>query len=160
MLVRGIPPEVPAGALDVPSLSLDRPQIFFGTRRQQEYAVQPTGAYMGRLLKYAGLHAVSGPVTYGAILALSLPTFLLGEMALRGRPQQDIHRYIGRFTLITLLFLTSGLGLARTLGVTLDGDLSAYTVMGLGFEFVSAGFASRSDAKVASVSAAARKRRP
>ena len=43
--------------------------------------------------------------------------------------------------LITLLFLTSGLGLARTLGVTLDGDLSAYTAMGLGFEFVSAGAA-------------------
>lgn len=39
-------------------------------QRQQEYAVQPTGAYAARLLKYAVLHAVSGPVMYGAILAL------------------------------------------------------------------------------------------
>ena len=39
-------------------------------QRQREYAVQPTGGYVGRLLKYALLHAVSGPVTYGAILAL------------------------------------------------------------------------------------------
>jgi uncharacterized membrane protein (UPF0182 family) len=43
MLVRGIPPEVPAGSLDVPGLSLDRPEIFFGTRRQQEYAVITPG---------------------------------------------------------------------------------------------------------------------
>jgi hypothetical protein len=41
---------------------------------------------------------------YLGILLLSLPTFLLGEMAGRGRPQQDIHRYVGRFTLFTLLY--------------------------------------------------------
>ena len=41
---------------------------------------------------------------YLGILLLSLPTFLLGEMAGQGRPQQDIHRYVGRFTLFTLLY--------------------------------------------------------
>lgn len=40
--------------------------------------------------------------------------------------------------LVTLLFLTSGLGLARTLGVALDGSLSSYTAMGLAIEFISA----------------------
>ncbi|MCH7715601.1 MAG: DegT/DnrJ/EryC1/StrS aminotransferase family protein [Gemmatimonadetes bacterium] len=39
-------------------------------QRQQEYAVQPTGAYAARLLKYAVLHAVSGQVMYGTVLAL------------------------------------------------------------------------------------------
>jgi len=40
--------------------------------------------------------------------------------------------------LTTLLFLTGGLALARTLGVAVDGGLSSYTAMGLGFEFASA----------------------
>ena len=43
--------------------------------------------------------------------------------------------------LACILFLTSGLALARLSGVALDGELSSYTTMGLGFEFVSAGFA-------------------
>jgi uncharacterized protein len=43
MLLRGIPPEVPAGAREVPGLRIDRPEIFFGTR-QQPYAVVSPGA--------------------------------------------------------------------------------------------------------------------
>jgi len=44
MLVRGIPPEIPAEAFDVPDLGLERPEIFFGTSPQQEYAVVTPGA--------------------------------------------------------------------------------------------------------------------
>ena len=42
MLMSGIPPEVPAGAREVPALVLERPEIFFGTR-QQVYAVVSPG---------------------------------------------------------------------------------------------------------------------
>ena len=40
-----------------------------------------------------------------------------------------------RVALVTLAFLCAGLGSARLLGVALDGDLSTYTAIGLGFEF-------------------------
>lgn len=43
MLIRGIPPEVPAEAREIPALRLERPQIFFGTRFQEEYAVVTPG---------------------------------------------------------------------------------------------------------------------
>ena len=42
MLMTGIPPQVPPGAVDAPELELDRPEIFFGTR-QQLYAVVSPG---------------------------------------------------------------------------------------------------------------------
>ncbi len=40
--------------------------------------------------------------------------------------------------LTTLLFLTSGLALARLYGVSTDGELSAYTVFALVFEILTA----------------------
>lgn len=44
LLIRGIPPEVPPESFDVPALRLERPEIYFGTRRQQDYAVITPGA--------------------------------------------------------------------------------------------------------------------
>ncbi len=46
-----------------------------------------------------------------------------------------------RSALVAIAFATAGLGSARLFGTLLDGGLSSYTAMGLGFEFVSAGFA-------------------
>lgn len=43
MLVRGIPPEVAVAARGIAGLDLVRPEVFFGTRLQQEYAVVSPG---------------------------------------------------------------------------------------------------------------------
>jgi hypothetical protein len=48
---------------------------------------------------------------------------------------------LARSALLAIAFLTAGLGSARLLGVALDGGLSSYTAMGLGFEFTSAAVA-------------------
>jgi uncharacterized membrane protein (UPF0182 family) len=76
MLVRGIPPEIPAGALDVPGLALDRPEIFFGTSPQQEYAVVTPGPE--QYLAPSGAAGVPG-VDYpeGIQLTSALRTVLL-----------------------------------------------------------------------------------
>jgi uncharacterized membrane protein (UPF0182 family) len=42
MLMSGIPPEIPAGALEVTALGLERPQVFFGNRPQPYAVVNPT----------------------------------------------------------------------------------------------------------------------
>jgi hypothetical protein len=60
---------------------------------------------------------------------------------------------LARSALLAIAFLTAGLGSARLLGVALDGGLSSYTAMGLGFEFTSSAVAiallSRSEAPIA-----------
>jgi uncharacterized membrane protein (UPF0182 family) len=43
MLLAGIPPETVAAGSSAPALSLERPEIFFGTRPQPEYAVVTPG---------------------------------------------------------------------------------------------------------------------
>lgn len=47
-----------------------------------------------------------------------------------------------RPALLALAFLTGGLATARLLGVALDGGLSSYTAMGLGFELATVAIAS------------------
>jgi uncharacterized membrane protein (UPF0182 family) len=76
MLVRGIPPEIPTDALDVPGLGLERPQIFFGTSAQQEYAVVTPGPE--QYLAPSGAAGVAG-VDYpeGIQLTSALRTVLL-----------------------------------------------------------------------------------
>jgi hypothetical protein len=61
----------------------------------------------------------------------------LGALALLGALRAPLRRP----ALIALGFLASGLGLARLLGALLDGDVSAYTAMGLGFEWTTAALA-------------------
>jgi hypothetical protein len=46
-----------------------------------------------------------------------------------------------RPALLAIAFLTAGLGSARLLGVAIDGGVSSYTAMGLGFELTSAAVA-------------------
>ncbi len=46
-----------------------------------------------------------------------------------------------RPALLAVAFATGGLGIARLFGLLLDGGLSSYTAMGLGFEFTSAAIA-------------------
>lgn len=79
----------------------------------------PTGSTELRAM-YGGLQAALGAL---AGLAAFRPALL--------RP-----------ALLAIAFLTAGLGTARLLGSALDGDLSSYTAMGLGFEFASAVIAS------------------
>lgn len=61
----------------------------------------------------------------------------IGGLALLGalRPQNSAH------ALYTVAFLCTGLALARTFGVAVDGGLSGYTNGALAFEFLSAGLA-------------------
>jgi len=63
----------------------------------------------------------------------------IGALSLAGA----LNPSLARTALIALAFLCSGLGGTRLLGVLLDGGLSAYTIFGLLFEFVSATFAIR-----------------
>ena len=58
----------------------------------------------------------------------------LGALALAGALREPLRRP----ALIALGFVTSGLGLARLLGTLLDGAVSSYTAMGLGFEWTTA----------------------
>ena len=46
-----------------------------------------------------------------------------------------------RPALVCIAFLCAGLGLARLAGAAVDAELSAYTIMGLFFEWVSVGYA-------------------
>lgn len=46
-----------------------------------------------------------------------------------------------RPALVAIAFATGGLGIARLFGTLLDGGVSSYTAMGLGFEFASAAIA-------------------
>jgi hypothetical protein len=78
-------------------------------------ASTPTGTTELRAM-YGGLQAAIG------LLALA--------GALRGG--------LTRTALVTVGALTAGLGSARLLGVFLDGGFTAYTGMGLGFEWASA----------------------
>jgi hypothetical protein len=78
----------------------------------------PTGSTELRAM-YGGLQAALGAL---AGLAALRPTLV--------RP-----------ALLAIAFLTAGLGSARLLGVALDGGVSSYTAMGLGFEFTSAAIA-------------------
>ena len=78
----------------------------------------PTGSTELRAM-YGGLQAALG--------------LLAGLAALRAS--------LVRPALIAIAFLTAGLGSTRLLGVAIDGGLSSYTAMGLGFEFTSAAVA-------------------
>ena len=60
----------------------------------------------------------------------------VGALALAGLLRAPLRRT----ALVSLGFLTGGLGLARLAGVALDGGLSSYTALGLLFELTSAGF--------------------
>lgn len=61
----------------------------------------------------------------------------IGSLALAGLLQESLRRP----ALVALLFLCGGLFIARLAGAALEGELSAYTRMGLGFEIASAGLA-------------------
>lgn len=78
----------------------------------------PTGTTELRAM-YGGLQAALG--------------ILLGAGAMRSS--------LARPALLTVAFITGGLGVARAFGVLLDGGFSSYTAMGLGFEFASAAVA-------------------
>ena len=75
----------------------------------------PTGSTELRAM-YGGLQAALGALLGLAVLRASLV-----------RP-----------ALVATAFLTAGLGSARLLGTLIDGGVSAYTAMGLGFELTSA----------------------
>src|SRR5262245_2750404 len=89
----------------------------------------------GSLAEAAGVVAQSPTATtelramYGGLQAA------IGVLALFGAARGDLRRT----ALLTIGFITAGLGTTRLLGVILDGGISAYTVMGLIFEFGSAG---------------------
>jgi hypothetical protein len=78
-------------------------------------ATTPTGTPELRAM-YGGLQTAIG--------LLALAGFLRGSLT--------------RTALVSIGLLTAGLGAARLLGVVLDGGFSAYTGMGLGFEWTSA----------------------
>ena len=78
----------------------------------------PTGSTELRAM-YGGLQAAIG--------------LLAGLGALRAT--------LARSALVAIAFLTAGLGVARALGLALDGGFTSYTGMGLGFEFASAAIA-------------------
>jgi hypothetical protein len=59
----------------------------------------------------------------------------VGALALAGLLRAPLRRT----ALVSLGFLTTGLGLARLAGVALDGGLSSYTALGLVFEISTAG---------------------
>ncbi len=86
------------------------------------------------LAEIAGVSAVSTTANvelramYGGLQAA------LGSFALLAAFREDLQRP----ALLSLAFLCAGLGLARMLGVIVEGELSTYTAAGLGFEFVSA----------------------
>ena len=63
----------------------------------------------------------------------------LGVLAALGLGRAELTRT----ALVALGLVTAGLGSARLLGAFVDGGWSAYTVMGLVFEFGSAAWASR-----------------
>ena len=101
----------------------------------------------GALVEIAGVSAVSTTANielramYGGLQAA------IGSFAALAVFQAGLQRP----ALLTLAFLCAGLGLARLLGAVLEGELSSYTAVGLGFEFVSAGAAiwlTRRDAPV------------
>ena len=62
----------------------------------------------------------------------------IGLLALLAAFRVDLERP----ALLMLAFLCAGLGLARLSGALASGELSQYTAIGLGFEFVTAGVAS------------------
>jgi hypothetical protein len=93
-----------------------------------------------------------GALAEGAGVAATTPTgttelramygglqMALGVMAGLGLGRADLTRT----ALVALGLVTAGLGSARLLGAFVDGGWSAYTVMGLVFEFGSAAWASR-----------------
>lgn len=98
----------------------------------------PYGIYCffqpGALVEIAGVRAVSTTATvelramYGGLQAA------IGILAALAVFREGLQRP----ALLTLAFLCAGLGSARLLGAVLEGELSSYNAMGLGFELVSA----------------------
>jgi len=91
----------------------------------------------GYLADAAGVSAVSTTGTielramYGGLQAG------IGALALAALFRESLRRP----ALLCVLFLCTGLALARLLGAVADAELSSYTIMGLGFELVSVGYA-------------------
>ncbi len=88
----------------------------------------------GALVEIAGVSALSTTASvelramYGGLQAA------IGAFAALAVFQAGLRRP----ALLAIAFLCSGLGLARLLGVLLEGELSSYNAAGLGFELVSA----------------------
>jgi hypothetical protein len=101
----------------------------------------PYGLYCladpGSLAATAGIVAQSATATtelramYGGLQAA------LGVLALIGAFAGGLRRP----ALLTIAFLTAGLGSTRLLGVVVDGGLSGYTAAGVTFEVLSASLA-------------------
>ncbi len=84
MLISGIPPEPAPGPLAVPALTLERPEVFFGTR-VQDYAVVEAGAGQflapDSTLGVAGTDFPSG-IALGGWLRTALIAWRFGELNL------------------------------------------------------------------------------
>jgi uncharacterized membrane protein (UPF0182 family) len=84
MLISGIPPESATGAFSVPGLSLDRTEVFFGTR-SQDYAVVDGGS--GQFLAPNGERGVAGTdfpvgIELGGWLRSAMLAWRFGELNL------------------------------------------------------------------------------